>query len=236
MKIQLLFTIFSTGSSLFIPKYEYKNPIQKKYNSYIESNKFPIVVATGLPGTGKTLIACHAAIKLFKEGKYKKIIITRPIITVDEQLGYLPGTLHDKMHPFLIPIYDYFLDYYTKDEITCLINSNKLEISPLAFMRGRTFRDSIVIADEMQNSSVNQMKMLLTRIGQNSKIIITGDLMQCDIDAPNEENGLKHFTNQLQTKYSEFYKMLLDGFGCVNLDSSCIERHEMINKITSLYE
>ena len=236
MKFLLLTTTFPFVSSLFIPKYEYKNPIQKKYNSYIESSKFPVVVATGLPGTGKTLIACHSAIKLFKEGKYKKIIITRPIITVDEQLGYLPGTLQDKMHPFLIPIYDYFLDYYTKDEITCLINSNKLEISPLAFMRGRTFRDSIVIADEMQNSSINQMKMLLTRIGQNSKIIITGDLMQCDIDTLNNDNGLKHFTEQLFNKYSDYYLMLLDGFGHVNLDESCIERHEMINKIISLYE
>ena len=233
MKWFILFNILSISYSIFIPKYELKHPQQIKYNSYIESSKFPIVIATGLPGTGKTMIGCHTAIKLFKEGKYKKIIITRPIVSVDEDLGYLPGTLQDKMHPFLFPIYDYFLDYFTKDEITCLINSNKLEISPLAYMRGRTFRDSIVIADEIQNSSINQMKMLLTRIGCNSKIVITGDLMQSDIG---EMNGLKHITNLLSTKYPEYYKMLLDGFAYINLDNSCVERHEMTNKVISLYE
>jgi phosphate starvation-inducible PhoH-like protein len=233
MKYLILFNIFSVSYSLFIPKYELKHPQQIKYSSYIESTKFPIVITTGLPGTGKTMISCQSAVKLFKEGKYKKIIITRPIVSVDEDLGYLPGSLQDKMHPYLIPIYDYLLDYFTKDEITYLINSNKLEISPLAYMRGRTFRDSIVIADEMQNSSINQMKMLLTRVGCNSKIVITGDLMQSDIG---EKNGLKHFTSLLLNKYPEYYKMLLDGFAYINLDESCIERHEMINKIISLYD
>ena len=115
MKWFILFNILSISYSIFIPKYELKHPQQIKYNSYIESSKFPIVIATGLPGTGKTMIGCHTAIKLFKEGKYKKIIITRPIVSVDEDLGYLPGTLQDKMNPFLFPIYDYFLDYFTKE-------------------------------------------------------------------------------------------------------------------------
>ena len=233
MKFLILFNIFSISYSIFIPKYELKHPRQIKYQSYIESNNFPIVIATGLPGTGKTMIGCQTAIKLFKEGKYKKIIITRPTITVEEDLGYLPGTLQDKMYPFLIPIYDYFLDHFSKDEITSLINNNKLEVSPLAYMRGRTFRDSIVIADESQNISINQLKMLLTRIGFNSKLIITGDLMQSDIYGL---NGLKHFTELLFKKYPEYYKMFSDGFAYVNLDESCIERHEMINKIISLYE
>ena len=233
MKYLIFFNIFSICSSIFVPKYELKHTRQIKYNAYIESNKFPIVIATGLPGTGKTMIGCHSAIKLFKEGKYKKIIITRPIVSVDEDLGYLPGTLQDKMHPFLIPIYDYFLDYYTRDEITSLINSNKLEISPLAYMRGRTFHDSIVIADEAQNTSINQFKTLLTRIGNNSKIVITGDLKQSDIG---DSNGLKHFTDLLLIKYPEYYKMFLDGFAYINLDESCIERHKMINKIISLYD
>jgi phosphate starvation-inducible PhoH-like protein len=235
MKITTLLNIITITitNSLFIPKYEYKNPAQIKYNYYIESKKFPIVVTTGLPGTGKTMIACHTAIKLFQQGKYKKIIITRPTVSVDEDLGFLPGTLNNKMHPFLIPIYDYFLDYYTNDQLTCLINSNKLEISPLAYMRGRTFSDSIVIADEMQNSSINQIKMLLTRIGSNSKIILTGDLNQSDI---NGMNGLENFYNLLMIKYPEYFKMLLDGFAYINLDKSCIERHEIISKIIELYE
>jgi phosphate starvation-inducible PhoH-like protein len=207
--------------------------LHKKYNSYIESKKIPIVITTGMPGTGKTMIACHTAIKLFQEEKYKKIIITRPVVSVDEDLGYLPGTLENKMHPYLIPIYDYFLDYYTKDELTCLLNNNKLEITPLAYMRGRTFKDSIIIADEMQNSSKNQMFTLLTRFGHNSKLIITGDVMQSDIE---ELNGLKHLADLLIQKYPEYYKMILDGFGYINLDSSCIERDEMVNKVMKLYE
>ena len=101
MKAIILFIIFKIGNSLFTPKYNYKNPLQIKYNYYIESKKYPIVITTGLPGTGKTMIACHTAIRLFQEKKYKKIIITRPIISVDEDLGYLPGTLKDKMHPFV---------------------------------------------------------------------------------------------------------------------------------------
>jgi phosphate starvation-inducible PhoH-like protein len=233
MQLFILFNIFTITNSIFIPKYQYKKHAHIKYNSYIESKRYPIIVATGLPGTGKTMIACHAAIKLFKEGKYKKIIITRPTVSVDENLGFLPGEIKNKMHPFLIPIYDYFLDYYTNDEITCLINNNKLEISPLAFMRGRTFSDSIVIADEMQNSSINQIKTLLTRIGTNSKIILTGDLMQTDIDGV---NGLENLCILLTKKYPEYYKMLLDGIAYVNLDKTCIERSEIINKIISLYE
>lgn len=233
MQFFVLFNIFTITHSLFIPKYKYTKHAQIKYNSYIESKKFPIIVTTGLPGTGKTMIACHTAIKLFQEGKYKKIIITRPTVSVDENLGYLPGEIKNKMHPFLIPIYDYFLDYYTNDEITCLINSNKLEISPLAFMRGRTFSDSIIIADEMQNSSINQIKTLLTRIGFNSKIILTGDLMQSDIEGI---NGMENLCDLLTQKYPEYYKMLLDGFAYVNLDKSCIERSEIISKIISLYD
>jgi len=233
MQFFILFNIITLTNSLFIPKYQYKTPAQIKYNTYIESKKFPIVVATGLPGTGKTMIACHTAIKLFQEGKYKKIIITRPTVSVDENLGYLPGEIKNKMHPFLIPIYDYFLDYYTNDEITCLINSNKLEISPLAFMRGRTFSDSIVIADEMQNSSINQIKTLLTRIGSNSKIILTGDLMQTDIEGI---NGMKNLCELLKQKYPEYYKMLLDGFAYIHLDETCIERNEIIKKIILLYD
>ena len=163
----------------------------------------------------------------------KKIIITRPTVSVDENLGFLPGEIKNKMHPFLIPIYDYFLDYYSNDEITCLINSNKLEISPLAYMRGRTFSNSIIIADEMQNSSINQIKMLLTRIGFNSKIILTGDLMQSDIEG---NNGMENLCELLTQKYPEYYKMLLDGIAYVNLDKTCIERSEIISKIISLYD
>jgi len=162
------------------------------------------------------------------------LVITRPTSTVDgESLGFLPGKLEEKMHPFLLPIYDYLLDYYTKDGIASLINTGKLEIAPLCFMRGRTFKNSFIIGDEMQNTSENQMKMLLTRLGCNSKLVLTGDLKQSDVG---NDNGLSHLISLLTCKYTEPYKMFNDGFGLVTLDSSCIQRHPMIKKIVDLYE
>ncbi len=218
---------------LFIEKYPINNGKQYKYKTYIENDNLPLVIVSGSAGTGKTMLACHCAIKLLNEGKYKKIIITRPSITVEENLGFLPGNLEDKMYPFLIPIYDYFLDYYTKDNIHALINNGKLEVSPLAFMRGRTFKDSIIIADEMQNSSINQMKMLLSRIGLNSKMIITGDINQSDILT---DNGLNNLIKMLLSKYEQHHEMINDGFGYLHLDNSCIQRHQMIEKIINLYK
>jgi phosphate starvation-inducible PhoH-like protein len=222
MKIIIILFFIELINGLFVEKYTITNSKQHKYKSFIENDNLPLVIVSGAAGTGKTMIACHNAIKLFNEGKYKKIIITRPSITVEENLGFLPGNLEDKMYPFLIPIYDYFLEYYTKDNIHNLINTNKLEIAPLSFMRGRTFKDSIIIADEMQNSSINQMKMLLSRIGLNSKMIITGDINQSDIPC---DNGLNNLINQLTYKYENYYDMINDGFGYIHFDNNCIQRH-----------
>jgi phosphate starvation-inducible PhoH-like protein len=218
--------------SSFISKYTLTNPKQLKFQSLIQDKNLPIVFGLGPPGTGKTMIACNEAIKQLKEQQINKIIITRPAITVEENLGFLPGTMETKMKPFMIPIYDYFLDYYSMDNIQSLINNNKLEISPLCFMRGRTFKNCIIIADEMQNSSKNQMKMLLTRIGPNSKLLITGDLEQSDII----DNGLKNIVDLMDKKYTEKYKLFNDGIGIVNLDKSCIQRHQVIEKVLDLYE
>jgi phosphate starvation-inducible PhoH-like protein len=216
----------------FVSKYVLTHPKQLKFQSLIQNNNLPIVIASGPAGTGKTMIACNEAIRLLKESKINKIIITRPAINVEENIGFLPGTLEKKMMPYMLPIYDYFLDYYTMDNIDNLITNNKLEISPLAYMRGRTFKDCIIIADEMQNSSINQMKMLLSRIGSNSKLLITGDLEQSDIT----DNGFKHVLKLLEIKYPEKYKMFNDGFGTIDLDKSCILRHEIIEKIIDLYK
>jgi len=119
----------------------------------------------GPPGTGKTLIAVLTAIKLFKEGVVDKIIVTRPAVSVDEDLGFLPGTLEQKMAPWTRPIFDVLREYFTAKEIEGMIAEGVLEIAPLAYMRGRTFKKAYIIADEMQNSTANQMKMLLTRLG-----------------------------------------------------------------------
>lgn len=234
MKVTIVLCLLSSivCKAHFVSKYVLTHPKQLKFQSLIQNNNLPIVIAAGPAGTGKTMIACNEAIKLLKESKINKIIITRPAINVEENIGFLPGTLEKKMLPYMMPIYDYFLDYYTMDNIESLIANNKLEISPLAYMRGRTFKDCIIIADEMQNSSINQMKMLLSRIGSNSKLLITGDLEQSDIS----DNGFKHVLKLLELKYTEKYKMYNDGFGVVDLDKTCILRHEIIEKIIELYK
>lgn len=216
-----------------VSKKEYAlEPLQMKYKKLLK-NKYPIVICTGPAGSGKTMIACMEAIYLLKEEKIKKIVITRPIVAVEEDLGFLPGTLEEKTHPYMIPIYDYFMEHYTKDQINILIKTGKLEIAPLAFMRGRTFKDCYILADEMQNSSKNQMKMLLTRIGENCKLIITGDLQQNDLE---EENGLKGFIELLEKKYPTTDNQQENGFANIKLDFSCIKRHEIIQKVLNIYE
>jgi phosphate starvation-inducible PhoH-like protein len=209
------------------------NNLQLKYKSLLNNDKTPIVLCTGPAGTGKTMISCNVAIEKLKSKLINKIIITRPTITVEENIGYLPGTLEDKLYPFMIPIYDYFLEYYTKDQINTLISNGRLEVAPLAFMRGRTFENSFIIADEMQNSSKNQFKMLLTRIGLNSKLIITGDLDQNDLGT---NNGLNDFIELLNIKHpiiEDRYKL---GIEHINFDKSCIQRHEIIDKILNIYD
>jgi len=209
------------------------NELQGQYKTSLENIKIPIVLCTGPAGTGKTMIACNEAINALKSKKINKIIITRPTITVEENIGFLPGTIEDKLYPFMIPIYDYFLEYYTKEQIHSLINNGRLEIAPLAFMRGRTFSDAFVIADEMQNSSKNQFKMLLTRIGENSKLVITGDLMQNDLGP---DNGLQDFLDILNKKYKNKSDKNEAGFEHIKFDNSCIKRSEIIQKIIELYD
>jgi phosphate starvation-inducible PhoH-like protein len=171
---------------------------------------------------------------MLKESEVEKIVITRPTVTVEENLGYLPGSLEDKVYPFLIPIYDYFLEHYTKENLMTMIHNGKLEVSPLAYMRGRTFKNTVIIADEMQNTTPNQMKMILTRIGENSKLIITGDLEQNDLST---YNGLQNIVDLIEKKYEDNYHgMLKDGFGYIHLDDSCIHRHPIIEKIINLYK
>jgi phosphate starvation-inducible PhoH-like protein len=209
------------------------NELQVQYKESLENFQLPIVLCTGPAGTGKTMIACNEAINSLKSKKINKIIITRPTITVEENIGFLPGTIEDKLYPFMIPIYDYFLEYYTKEQIHSLINNGRLEIAPLAFMRGRTFSNSFVIADEMQNSSKNQFKMLLTRIGENSKLVITGDLMQNDLGP---DNGLQEFLEILNKKYKTKSQKNKAGFEHIKFDNNCIKRSEIIQKIIELYD
>ena len=175
--------------------YKPKNPNQQLYVKCLNDYNHKIVVAIGPAGTGKTMFACQKAINLLKIEQINKIVITRPIVTVEEEIGFLPGNIVKKMDPWTKPIFDIFLEQFSKTELDLMLYSGKIEICPLGFMRGRTFKNSFIIADEMQNSSPNQMKMLTTRIGDNSRMIITGDLKQTDIS---KDNGLNDFVFKLR--------------------------------------
>ena len=194
---------------------------------YLEDHNINIVFAVGPAGTGKTLISTLAGIRELKKNKIDKFVVTRPAVSVDEQHGFLPGTLMEKMAPWTRPIFDVFEEYYAPDQIEYMINDNKVEVAPLAYMRGRTFKNAFIIADEMQNATDSQMKMLLTRIGDNSKIVVTGDLNQHDRGY--ESNGLKCFIERLQRAKSDKIKLVQFG----NTD---IERHPVVSEVLKIYE
>ena len=192
----------------------------------IEDKNINIVFATGPAGTGKTFISTLAGIKDLKNNKIDKFVVTRPAVSVDEQHGFLPGTLQEKMAPWTRPIMDCFEEYYSPDQIDFMLNDNKIEVAPLAYMRGRTFKNSYIIADEMQNATDNQMKMLLTRIGNNSKLIVTGDLAQHERGY--ESNGLKCFIDRLS-------KLGSDRIKVVQFGHEDIERHPVVTEVLRLY-
>lgn len=202
-----------------------RNKNQEAYMLSILDYSKDIVFGIGPAGTGKTLIAVNIAIKLLKEGQIERIVVTRPAVSADEDLGFLPGTLEQKMAPWTRPIFDVLREYYTKREITLMIDEGIIEIAPLAYMRGRTFKDSFILADEMQNATSNQMKMLLTRIGERSQMVVTGDLAQADrIDS----NGLLSFLTHLQGKNSS----CIDVIEFMHYD---IERHRAVKEVLQIY-
>ena len=177
-------------------RYEVKprSPNQHKYWNMLKDDKKSIVIAHGPGGCGKTLLATQNGIDLLKLQKIEKIVITRPVVGADEDIGFLPGTLQRKMEPWTRPLIDIFHKNYTINRVQKMIREEQIEIAPLAFMRGRTFENAYIIADEMQNTTVNQFKMLLTRIGEGSKLVITGDLDQTD---RGKDNGMADFLHKL---------------------------------------
>jgi phosphate starvation-inducible PhoH-like protein len=186
-----------------------------------------MIFAIGPAGTGKTLLATQTAVKLLKEKQIEKIIVTRPAVSVDEQHGFLPGTLEKKMEPWTRPIFDVFAEYYYAKEIQNMLLEGVIEVSPLAYMRGRTFKNSFVLADEMQNATPNQMKMLLTRIGENSRILVTGDVRQTD--RKEGENGLLDFRKLLAEYESSKY------VSSILFNNKDIERHPAVEEILNIY-
>jgi len=203
-----------------------RNENQKTYIQKLQDEQKSIVFAIGPAGTGKTMLAVQHGIKLFQEGVVDKIVVTRPAVSVDEDLGFLPGTLNEKMAPWTRPIFDVFAEYYQQKDIARMLEEGVIEISPLAYMRGRTFKNAYIVADEMQNATVNQMKMLLTRLGENSKMVVTGDLAQAD---RLNDNGLINFCNLLGERTA--YRHL----DIVQFDQRDIERHEAVKEVLKIY-
>jgi phosphate starvation-inducible PhoH-like protein len=198
---------------------------QKTYLQKLQNEETSIVFAIGPAGTGKTMLAVMHGIKLYQEGLVDKIIVTRPAVSVDEDLGFLPGDLNEKMAPWTRPIFDVMGEYYKQSDIAEMLKEGVIEISPLAYMRGRTFKNAYIIADEMQNATANQMKMLLTRLGEGSKMVVTGDLAQADRVS---DNGLINFCNLLANKQTKHIDI-------VQFDHKDIERHDAVKEVLSIY-
>jgi phosphate starvation-inducible PhoH-like protein len=203
-----------------------KTRSQEIYASMLRSKSKKIVIATGPAGTGKTLFATEFAVRNFLLGKCERIVFTRPSVAVDEELGFLPGTLEDKMAPWIRPIYDILYQFMSPREVVELMEDKVIEIAPLGFMRGRTFKNCWIVADEMQNSTISQMKMLLTRLGDQSRLVITGDLDQHDKAA--EQNGLEDFLDKFKGKRSS-------SIGSFEFDRSDIQREEVVKEVLDIY-
>lgn len=217
------------------PEYKPRGPNQQLYVESLQDSETDIVLGVGPAGSGKTLFACYTAIQELSKGNVQKIIMTRPLISVDkEDIGYLPGNLVSKMDPWTRPIFDILLEFFSQREIDSMIKSGTIEISPLAYMRGRTFKSSFIIADEMQNSSPNQMLMMTTRIGQGTKLVITGDLKQSDRQ---DENGLDDLIQKI--KKTQQKSNIIDTnnkIQLIELEAEDIERSEVVKKILQMYE
>lgn len=206
-----------------------KNPTQATYIDALYDEGRDILFATGPAGTGKTYLPSLYAIREFKDGGYKRIVITRPIVPNGEDLGYLPGDIIEKMGPWVRPILDAFMEVMEKSEIESMLAKGTLEIAPLAYMRGRTFKDAFILADEMQNATKDQLKMLMTRIGAGSRMVITGDLEQRDrIDG---ECGLDYFLNELPHARARNQQR----FKVIEFEKKDVERHPVISDVLEIY-
>jgi len=199
---------------------------QYTYWNMLKDDKKAIVIAHGPAGCGKTLLATQNGINLLKLQKIEKIVITRPVVGADEEIGFLPGSLNKKMEPWTRPLIDIFHKNYTVNRVQKMIQAEQIEIAPLAFMRGRTFENCYIIADEMQNTTANQFKMLLTRIGEGSKLVITGDLDQTD---RGKNNGMADFLHKLWKSDSKYITN-------VQLKGEDIVRHKAVTEALSIYD
>ena len=197
---------------------------QKDYFQLLNSKD--IVFAYGPAGTGKTFLAVAKAVASLQQGLVKKIVLSRPAVEAGEKLGFLPGDLKEKVDPFLRPIYDALYEMMPYDQVEKKLANNIIEIAPIAFMRGRTLEDCFIILDEAQNTTKIQMKMFLTRLGKNSKMVVVGDNTQIDLISKND-SGLIDASKKLKN---------IQDIGFIELDQRDVIRHEVVRKIINAYE
>jgi len=203
-----------------------RNTAQETYASQLLDPTNRISFALGPAGTGKTYMAVLRAIMALKNRDVSRIVVTRPAVSVDEQHGFLPGDLNQKMEPWTRPIFDVFEEFWSPDEIQYMLQDRVIEICPLAYMRGRTFKNAFIIADEMQNSTTEQMKMLLTRTGSGSFMSVTGDGNQHDRGF--EKNGLQDFVNRI-------IGQKIKGISVVQFERKHVERDPIVETVLELY-
>jgi phosphate starvation-inducible PhoH-like protein len=201
-----------------------RNVAQRKYIDLLYSS-MPVIVGTGPAGTGKTLLACHAGSKALANRQVERLILTRPAVSVDEQHGFLPGNLEKKMEPWTRPMFDALHRYMSPKQVKQMIDDHRIEICPLAYMRGRTFDNAWIIGDEMQNSTPSQMKMFLTRVGMGSKMVVAGDVDQHERGF--ENNGLIDLISRIEDGSMNIRHM--------NFTNEDIVRSEVVKEILRMY-
>lgn len=197
---------------------------QRRYVDAIKNNT--VIFGVGPAGTGKTYLAVAMAVKAFKAKEINRIILTRPAVEAGESLGFLPGDLQQKVDPYLRPLYDALFDMFGAESFQKQMERGTIEVAPLAYMRGRTLDDSFIILDEAQNTTSEQMKMFLTRLGSNSKAVVTGDITQIDLPG-GKKSGLKEVTKILKN---------IDGITTVRFDDKDVVRHRLVQEIVKAYE
>lgn len=200
------------------------NPSQREYAALIRTQE--LVLGLGPAGTGKTYIAAVEAAKAYARGQVKKIVLTRPVREAGEQLGYLPGSFEEKIAPYLLPLYDALVELMGKGRVDCDMRNGNIEVAPIAYLRGRTLKDAFVIIDEAQNTTVEQMKLIVTRFGEGTRAVITGDLGQSDLKGVGE-NGLAYAARVFQD---------MPEVGIHLFDKSCIVRSSLVAALVERME
>lgn len=197
---------------------------QRKYVNSMKNNT--VVLGIGPAGTGKTYLAVAMAVLAFKNKEISRIILTRPAVEAGEKLGFLPGDMQHKVDPYLRPLYDALYDFLGDETFRKLLERGTIEVAPLAYMRGRTLHDSFIILDEAQNCTIEQMKMFLTRFGEGSKVVVTGDITQTDLPSM-KSSGLRHAMTVLKD---------VEGLDIIKLSHKDVVRHEMVQRIVRAYD